>query len=100
MFDFGVLAPLDENALPQGGHVVAEKRGNNPVQVAAILSLDILGQPEAFGPLIRVKPHFANCDDSSICYGVTNLRHDYAFFQSSSVVPQGFPRCSTHRPNR
>ncbi|MEE9333839.1 MAG: Ig-like domain-containing protein [Granulosicoccaceae bacterium] len=92
LFDTGVSAPFTKNAMSRAGHVVAEKRGNNPIQIAAVLSLDVFGQPASYGPLVRVNEFFHACSGSEICYGVTTLRHNYLFFQSDSSGPQGFPR--------
>ncbi len=89
LFDTGVLAPLSSSALSLSGHVVAEKSGNNPLQIAAITSVDILGNPTSYGPLILVERN--GCSGESICYGITNLRHNYTFFQNDSQAPQGFP---------
>jgi len=90
LFDSGVFAPFTANALTRSGHLVAEKRGNNRIQIAAILAVDVLGQPTEFGPLVRVHEFFAS-DTDGVRYGETNLRHDYSFFQSNSVTPQAFP---------
>ncbi len=54
IFDYGVLTPVAASMTELAGHVASEKRGNNPVKMAAILSLDILGQPAAYGPLILI----------------------------------------------
>ncbi len=88
-YEYGVSAPVSQDALAQAGHVVAEKSGNNAIQIAAITALDVLGQPSAYGPLVRVNGN--GCSDPDICYGITSLRHNYAFFQNNSLVPQGFP---------
>ena len=88
--DSGVLAPLSQSALAGSGHVVAEKSGNNPLQIAAVTELDILGQPAAYGPLIYVHRN-GTCSNNEICYGITNLRHNYTFFQNDSNAPQGYP---------
>lgn len=90
LFDAGVNAPFSVSGLAHSGHLVAEKRGNNRIQVAAILSLNAFGQPATFGPLVRVHEFFET-DESLIRYGETNLRHNYSFFQSNSVTPQAFP---------
>ncbi len=90
LFDYGVFAAFSNDGLEHMGHLVAEKRGNNPIQIAAVLSLDAFGQPATFGPLVRVHD-FAESDESKIRYGETNLRHNYSFFQSNSLTPQAFP---------
>jgi len=89
LFDTGVFAAFSESALDRSGHLVAEKRGNNRIQIAAILSLDAFGQPSEYGPLVRVNEFSASED--LIRYGETNLRHNYSFFQSNSITPQSFP---------
>jgi len=89
IYDRGVLAPLTASSLSKSGHVVAEKRGNNPLQIAAITSVDIMGQPTAFGPLVLIDRH--GCSDPTICYSQTSLRHSYSFFQNNSHAPQGYP---------
>ncbi len=90
IYDSGVLAPLTSSALSLSGHVVAEKSGNNPLQIAAITEVDVFGQPAAFGPLVFINRN-NNCSAENVCYGITNLRHNYAFFQNNSLSPQGFP---------
>jgi len=89
VYDHGVLAPLTSSSLQSSGHVVAEKSGNNPLQIAAITELDVFGQPAAFGPLVMVDRN--SCSGETICYGITNLRHNYSFFQNNSFAPQGYP---------
>jgi len=89
LFHFGALAPLSQGNLNQGGHVVAEKRGNNPVKVAAILSLDSLGQPSEYGQLVTIAA--AGCAAHEICYGETDLMHTYSFLQNEFNAPQGLP---------
>ncbi len=91
LFDTGVSAPFSKNAMSRAGHVVAEKRGNNPIQIAAITSLDVFGQPASYGPLVRVNESFHGCDGQEVCYGLTTLRHNYLFFQSDSEGTQGYP---------
>ncbi len=90
LYDRGVLTPLTSSALALSGHVVAEKSGNNPLQIAAVTEVDFLGQPTAFGPLVFVGRN-NSCSGESVCYGVTNLTHNYSFFQNNSFAPQGYP---------
>ncbi len=90
VFDSGTIASFSSDGLEHTGHLVAEKRGNNRLQVAAILSLDAFGQPAEFGPLIRIHEFF-DPNESNVRYGETNLRHNYSFFQSNSLSPQAFP---------
>ncbi|MEE9319715.1 MAG: Ig-like domain-containing protein [Granulosicoccus sp.] len=89
LFDSGIIAPLDRDALAYAGHNVAEKRGNNSVKIAAILSLDVFGQPDVYGPLITINRQ--GCSDPDLCYGITDMRHNYAFFQNDYLAPQGYP---------
>ena len=91
LFDNGVLAPIDAAALSQAGHLVAEKSGNNPIRVAAILELDVFGQPARYGDLITVNASTDGCGNDAICYGLTDLQHDYAWLESASLAPQSFP---------
>ncbi len=88
VYQYGLLTSLSDEGMDAGGHIVAEKRGNNPLKVAAILSLDNNGEPSAFGPLVTVAA--AGCADPTICYGVTAVRHTYSFLQSASLAPQSF----------
>jgi len=90
LFDRGLFASFSADSLSKTCHLVAEKRGNNRIQVAAILSLDAFGQPASFGPLVRVHEFFHG-DAEAVRYGVTDLHHNYSFFQSNSVTPQAFP---------
>ncbi|MBX2885744.1 MAG: cadherin-like domain-containing protein [Granulosicoccus sp.] len=87
VFSQGVVAPLQSDLLNASGHIVSEKRGNNRVQVAAILSLDDSGQPASYGPLVLVKE--AGCQDPDICYGITSVKHNYSFFRTNAVGEQG-----------
>ncbi len=89
IFDFGLLAPLDDTAMARAGHVVSEKSSNNPVKVAAILALDEFGQPSEYGPLIFVDR--SGCVDPDLCYFSTPLSHQYTFLQNEFRSPQGFP---------
>ena len=89
LFFFGALAPLTADQLGMAGHIVAEKSGNNPVKIAAILSLDEFGQPAQYGPLVLISA--AGCSDPNICYGATDLVHNYSFLQNEFTAPQSFP---------
>jgi len=89
IYEYGVLSPFVESDLELAGHAVAEKSGNNPIKVAAILSLDVLGQPAEYGPLVLVEEHF--CLDGQVCYGLTDLHHTYSFLQNSFNEPHNFP---------
>jgi len=89
LFLLGALAPLTFDELDSAGHVVAEKSGNNPLKMAAILSLDVFGQPEEYGPLLTIAP--VGCSEPEVCYGITDLMHDYSFLQNEFNAPQSFP---------
>lgn len=89
IFDQAIVAPLDAAGLNAAGHAVSEKRGNNAVQMAAILELDAFGQAAAYGPLVRINP--IGCSDPDLCYADTQLQDNYAFFQNGFVAPQGLP---------
>lgn len=88
LFPNGIVAPLSAPALAQSGHVVAEKRGNNPIQVAAVTALDANGDPSAYGPLLLIEP--AGCASGQLCYGVTQIQHSYSFLQNASTGEQGY----------
>lgn len=88
LFPNGLIAPLNAEAMKYAGHIVAEKRGNNPIQIAAITSLDGNGDPSAFGSLIRINA--AGCAAGQLCYGVTQIEHNYSFLQNASTGEQGF----------
>ncbi len=89
VFDHGALAPLVDGGRAKAGHVVGEKRGNNPVRMAAILALDVFGQPSEYGPLVQIDAK--HCAPERLCYAETDLVHEYSFFQNETLVPQGFP---------
>ena len=89
IFDYGVLVPVAASMMELAGHVASEKRSNNPVKMAAILSLDILGQPDSYGPLILIGA--SGCSSPALCYGITDLQHQYSFLQNEYNAPQSFP---------
>lgn len=89
IFDYGVLAPFMASDMALAGHAVAEKSSNNPIKVAAILELDVFGQPAAYAPLVYVAEYF--CFDEPVCYHLTDLQHTYSFLQNDFNEPQGFP---------
>lgn len=89
VFDHGVLAPFSQEAMALAGHVASEKSSNNPIKIAAILELDILGQPAAYGPLRLVGAN--GCSDPALCFGITDVRHTYSFLQNDFNAPQSFP---------
>ncbi len=86
VYSNGILASLSDAGLDVGGHVVAEKRGNNILKIAAISALDSNGEPSAYGPLVTVNA--AGCSDPDICYGITAVSASYSFLQSASIAPQ------------
>lgn len=84
IFTAGIKTPNDTNDLSQAGHVVTEKSGNNPVKIAAILSLDPNGEPASYGPLVRVHPNETIHSDSTVIrYGKTNVRTTNNFLSNS-----------------
>ncbi len=89
LFDHGVLAPLDSDALAQAGHVIGEKRGNNAVKIAAVLELDVFGQPASYGPLVLIGG--SACPGTGICYAAAGDALSYALFQNEFLSPQGYP---------
>lgn len=88
IFDRGSLAPFDPARLGEAGHAVAERGGDTPVQIAAILSLDVFGQPDRFGPLLRIGA--SDCATGTPCYAMTELTLDYALLRNGSGSPDGF----------
>jgi len=68
--DAGITAPTLAENLAKAGHVVTEKSGNNPIKIAAILSLDSDGVPSAFGPLVDVDKIGRSASHS---YGMTKI---------------------------
>ena len=89
LFDSGLLAPLTPEGLAGAGHIVSEKDGNNRLKIAAVLSLDVFGRPASYGPLVLVQE--IGCMDPELCYGLTDVTHDYAFFGSDSLTADGYP---------
>ncbi|MGQ7847956.1 Ig-like domain-containing protein [Granulosicoccus sp. 3-233] len=89
VFDHGVLTPFSADAMERAGHLAAEKSSNNPVKMAAILSLDIFGQPASYGPMVLIGAN--GCSAPEHCYGITDLQHQYSFLQNNYNEPQSFP---------
>lgn len=89
VFDSGVLAPFTREAMQLAGHLASEKSSNNPIKIAAILSVDILGKPSAYGPLQTIGA--SGCSDTDLCYGITDLQHTYSFLQNDFNRPQSYP---------
>ncbi len=85
IFSAGISAPSDAALLASSGHVVAEKSGNNPVKIAAILALDANGVPSQYGPLLKI-----NSSNADIEYGQTNVTATLDFVTNTSANP-GYP---------
>ena len=89
LFYFTAIAPFQEETLSLGGHIVAEKRGNNAVKMAAITSVSVLGTPASYGPMVRIAS--TGCSDPEICYGSTGVVENYSFLQNAFNEPQSLP---------
>ncbi len=87
IFDTGIVTPVQDGLLQASGHLVAEMRGDNAVQVAAITSLDAQGNPAGYAPLVRVHP--LGCNTDQLCFGQTAKFHEYTLMKrdSSTQVP-------------
>ncbi len=86
IYSRGIIAPSSGLAL--AGHTVLEKSGNNPIQVAAILSLDANGKPNEYGPLVKI--HEAGyADITKVQYGITNITTLNDFLSNNSKSPNG-----------
>ncbi|MGF1548752.1 MAG: SdrD B-like domain-containing protein [Thiotrichales bacterium] len=48
----GMLAPTTAQGIARSGFVIGERFGNNFYKVAAVLAIDVAGNPTAFGPLV------------------------------------------------
>ncbi len=84
--DKGLHAAASVQGLQQAGHVVIEKSGNNPVQMAAITALDDNGEPAAYGPLVRINNIYAGADE--LRYGLVAPERDLDFLATeNSVTP-------------
>jgi len=96
IFDHGILTPFTTSLLAEAGHTVIEKRGNNPVNVAAITQIDASGNPTEFGPLVFVHPNRAfarsaeTADSGEIEYGITNITTTNEFLTNERFGPQGY----------
>lgn len=86
IYSRGIVAPA--SGLELAGHPVLEKSGNNPVQIAAILSLDSLGQPASYGPPVTVY-EAGHGDTGKIQYGITNFSSINDFLWSDNKRPNG-----------
>lgn len=86
IFRDGIVSSADDTTL--AGHTVLDKTGNNPIKIAAILSLDDKGQPATYGPLVTIHANsFGDSDD--IQYGLTNFSSINAFLANMSKKPNG-----------
>ena len=104
IFQNAIKAPANTTDLEKAGHVVTEKSGNNPIKIAAILSLDANGKPASYGPLVGVHTR------SSIDYGITKIyvknrnnpisKQYLAFLVNEKKGTQGKPwyLSSSHEP--
>ena len=91
IFTNGITAPVLASDLDEAGHVVTEKSGNNPVQIAVILTLDGAGQPLTYGPL-RTVDQASNSPD--VAYGIYSSVPATSFdflANKSQAEPRGFP---------
>ena len=95
----GITAPSNRADLEKAGHVVTEKSGNNPLKIAAILSIDANGKPTSYGPLVGIHT------GDQIDYGLTTLyfpdgstsyERDQAFLVDNKYSSQGHPHYNTH----
>jgi LruC domain-containing protein len=53
VFDDGILIP---NTFNEQGFIIKERGGNDPIKIAAILSIDGSGAPTSFGPVVSAVP--------------------------------------------
>ncbi len=91
IFTNGITAPADALDLDEAGHVVTEKSGNNPVQIAVILTLNGAGQPLTYGPLITVDK---SSNSPDVAYGLYNSIPKTSFdflTNTQQAEPRGFP---------
>ena len=75
-------SPTTIPLLDEVGYMVGEKNGNNGVKVAAITSLNVLGEPGSYGPLVTV-----DAPD----YGEPNPALSWSFFENNATPPQDGP---------
>ena len=80
LFERGIVTPVQPGLLASAGHAIAEMRGDNALQIAAIVSVDAQRQPSGFGALRRIDP--TGCSDPSICFGTTFKVHNYSLLGS------------------
>lgn len=89
IYDQGVSAPVNAEALAESGHVVTEKHGNNPVKIAAITSLDESGNPAGYSVLRLIETAYSENQDA-LRYGMTNISQDNDFLANERHGPQGY----------
>lgn len=82
MLTTGLVAPATA-LLDELGFLVTEKRGNNDFKAAAILSVDVNGEPASYGTLITI--------NGSPDYGVLGASYNFRFFRDASSAPHGLP---------
>ena len=88
IYSKGIKTP-NAVSLGKAGHVATEKSGNNYVQIAAILSVDGLGNPTDYGPLVMIHPHqLCHNPATDNCYGLTNIGTTNDFLSNNAKPPQ------------
>ncbi len=89
LFSSGVSTPAQD--LDKAGHVVLEKSGNNPVKIAAVLSVDSAGNPTAYGDLVTINI-FESADTQALRFGqVQQVLADNAFLSTIEGEDAGNP---------
>jgi len=89
IFNRGALAPFEADALDAAGHPVAERGGDSPVRMAAILALDASGRPSRFGPSVLIGA--AGCPSDELCFVRTAFEQDLALLASPPGRPGDAP---------
>ncbi len=88
LFSAGLITPVLPDEMHSSGHMISEMGADNATQVAAVLELDADGEPLRYGPLVTINP--AGCTDAdSLCFGLTDLAHDYSVFSSDAESAGG-----------
>ena len=87
IFSSGIQAPTNPSDLNRSGHVVTEKSGNNPIKIAAILSLDASGNPASYGNLVTVYPNEKEHNETS---GTGYTTNDIRYGQIASTAGKNF----------
>jgi len=86
VFDDGLEIPATHT---QQGFIIKERGGNDPIRIAAILSIDGSGAPTSFGPVVSALP--ANWGNSGISMVTQVLRRNAPnenYIQSTQVGSQ------------